>query len=88
MSWLGFLQKLLDIFPFLEKWIDLQEKKLPMKIEVFEEKKEIRLEDNKQELIKEEIQTSKKELKKLKKLDKIEDKKQKHIDKRNKRNEK
>lgn len=77
MNWLTFLEKLLNIFPFLERWIDLQEKKLPMKIEKFDEKKEIRIEDNKQKLIKEEIQTAKKELKREKKLKRIERKRNK-----------
>lgn len=81
MSWIGFLTKLLDIFPFLENWIDLQKLKQVRIDAKFNEKTEIRIEDNKQELIKEEIQTERKQLKKEKKLKKIERKRNKRNDK-------
>lgn len=42
MKWIDFLNSLLRVFPFLEKWIDLQEKKLPMKIDEHNERKEVR----------------------------------------------
>ena len=46
MNWLGILEGLLKIFPFLEKWIDLKSQELPMKIKEHEEKEDLRVIEN------------------------------------------
>lgn len=42
MSWIDFLDRLVRVFPFLEKWVDLQAMKIPMKKKEHEEREDLR----------------------------------------------